>query len=84
MYGSILGSFILGIAENFGIWYLPSGYKDAIAFVILFLFLFSGSRPVETHEPILTHNSSKDAVWCKEDPYGDEKCVILKFGGVLP
>jgi branched-chain amino acid transport system permease protein len=36
---SILGSFILGIAENFGIWYLPSGYKDAIAFGLLFVFL---------------------------------------------
>ena len=37
--GSVLGSFLLGFAENFGIWYLPSGYKDAIAFVILFAFL---------------------------------------------
>lgn len=37
--GAILGSFLLGFAENFGIWYLPSGYKDAIAFIILFLFL---------------------------------------------
>lgn len=37
--GAILGSFLLGFAENFGIWYLPSGYKDAIAFVILFIFL---------------------------------------------
>jgi branched-chain amino acid transport system permease protein len=37
--GAILGSFLLGIVENFGIWYLPSGYKDAIAFVILFIFL---------------------------------------------
>jgi branched-chain amino acid transport system permease protein len=36
---SILGSYVLGIAENFGIWYLPSGWKDAIAFVLLFLFL---------------------------------------------
>ena len=36
---SILGSYILGLVENFGIWYLPSGYKDAIAFVLLFLFL---------------------------------------------
>ncbi len=36
---SILGSYILGFAENFGIWYLPSGYKDAIAFVLLFIFL---------------------------------------------
>jgi branched-chain amino acid transport system permease protein len=37
--GSILGSYLLGLVENFGIWYLPSGYKDAIAFVLLFLFL---------------------------------------------
>lgn len=37
--GSILGSYLLGLVENFGIWFLPSGYKDAIAFVLLFLFL---------------------------------------------
>lgn len=37
--GAILGSFLLGFAENFGIWFLPSGYKDAIAFTILFIFL---------------------------------------------
>lgn len=37
--GAILGSLILGLAENFGIWFLPSGYKDAIAFVLLFVFL---------------------------------------------
>lgn len=37
--GAILGSFLLGLVENFGIWFLPSGYKDAIAFVILFIFL---------------------------------------------
>jgi len=36
---SILGSYILGLAENYGIWFLPSGYKDAIAFILLFLFL---------------------------------------------
>jgi branched-chain amino acid transport system permease protein len=36
---AVLGSFILGIAENFGVWFLPSGYKDAIAFGLLFLFL---------------------------------------------
>jgi branched-subunit amino acid ABC-type transport system permease component len=39
IYGVILGALILGLAENFGIWYLPSSYKDAIAFVILFIFL---------------------------------------------
>jgi branched-chain amino acid transport system permease protein len=37
--GAILGAFLLGFAENFGIWFLPSGYKDAIAFIILFIFL---------------------------------------------
>lgn len=37
--GSVLGSYLLGIVENFGVWYLPSGYKDAIAFVLLLVFL---------------------------------------------
>jgi branched-subunit amino acid ABC-type transport system permease component len=37
--GAILGSYLLGFTENFGIWYLPSGYKDAIAFFLLFIFL---------------------------------------------
>jgi len=37
--GSVLGSYLLGLVENFGIWYLPSGYKDAIAFTLLLLFL---------------------------------------------
>lgn len=39
IHGAILGSFLLGIVENFGIWFLPSGYKDAIAFTILLIFL---------------------------------------------
>ncbi|MEM4215065.1 MAG: branched-chain amino acid ABC transporter permease [Candidatus Pacearchaeota archaeon] len=39
VHGAILGAFLLGLVENFGIWYLPSGYKDAIAFVLLFIFL---------------------------------------------
>ena len=37
--GAVLGSLILGLIENIGIWWLPSGYKDAIAFVLLFIFL---------------------------------------------
>ncbi|MFT4250047.1 MAG: branched-chain amino acid ABC transporter permease [Candidatus Woesearchaeota archaeon] len=36
---SIAGSYIVGVAENFGIWWLPSGWKDAITFTLLFLFL---------------------------------------------
>jgi len=39
VHGAVLGAFFLGIVENFGIWYLPSGYRDAIAFVLLFIFL---------------------------------------------
>jgi len=37
--GAVLGSYLLGLAENFGIWFLPSGWKDAIAFGLLFVFL---------------------------------------------
>ncbi|OIO25832.1 hypothetical protein AUJ14_03340 [Candidatus Micrarchaeota archaeon CG1_02_55_22] len=37
--GAILGALLLGVAENVAAWYLPSGYKDAVAFVLLFLFL---------------------------------------------
>ena len=37
--GAIIGSYILGFIENFGTWYLSSGYKDLISFIILFLFL---------------------------------------------
>jgi branched-chain amino acid transport system permease protein len=37
--GSILGGFLIGLVENLGIWFLPSGYKDAISFTILLAFL---------------------------------------------
>jgi len=37
--GSILGSYVLGLVENFGIWFLPSAWKNAIAFAVLLLFL---------------------------------------------
>ena len=33
--GAMVGGFLIGIVENLGIWKLPAGYKDAIAFVIL-------------------------------------------------
>lgn len=36
---SIAGSYVVGLAENFGIWWLPSGLKDAITFTLLLLFL---------------------------------------------
>ena len=37
--GAVLGSYVLGLVENIGIIWLPSGYKDAIAFVLLLVFL---------------------------------------------
>lgn len=37
--GAILGSYILGLVENLGIWYLPSGFKGGIAFGLLLLVL---------------------------------------------
>lgn len=37
--GSIIGGFFVGLAENLGISFLPSGYKDVISFSIMLLFL---------------------------------------------
>jgi branched-subunit amino acid ABC-type transport system permease component len=39
VYGSVFGSYILGLFENYGAWFFNSGYKDAIAFFLLFLML---------------------------------------------
>lgn len=37
--GAVYGSLIIGAAENIGVWFFPSGYKDAITYVLLFVFL---------------------------------------------
>ena len=50
---ALICGFLIGIVENLGIWFLPSGYKDAIAFVILIVFLLfrpSGIFGVKTRE----------------------------------
>jgi len=52
--------------------------------IFVFVHLFFNRATAHTREPILRHTSSKDAVWCTEDPFGVEKCVILKYGGVSP
>ena len=39
VYGAFLGAFLLGFAENFGIWKISGEWKDAIAFALLILFL---------------------------------------------
>jgi branched-chain amino acid transport system permease protein len=38
--GAILGGFVLGIVESLSLAFIPSGYKDAVAFVILLLILY--------------------------------------------
>lgn len=37
--GAMFGGLFLGISENLGIAWIPSGWKDAIAFAILIIFL---------------------------------------------
>ncbi|MEI6843091.1 MAG: branched-chain amino acid ABC transporter permease [bacterium] len=39
IYGGVLGSFLLGFIENFGIWKISGEWKDAISFSVLILFL---------------------------------------------
>ncbi|OGP75332.1 MAG: hypothetical protein A2V86_14070 [Deltaproteobacteria bacterium RBG_16_49_23] len=38
--GAILGGFVLGVTESLSVAFIPSGYKDAIAFIILLLILY--------------------------------------------
>ncbi|MDL1876339.1 branched-chain amino acid ABC transporter permease [Cytophagia bacterium CHB2] len=37
--GAYLGGLLLGLAQHLGVWYISSQWQDAIAFVILILFL---------------------------------------------
>ncbi len=37
--GVILGALLLGFAQNFGVWKISSQWQDAIAFIILIIFL---------------------------------------------
>lgn len=38
--GAVIGGLLLGILETIGAGFLSSGYKDAIAFIVLFVILF--------------------------------------------
>lgn len=42
--GAILGGYLLGIIENFGVQILSTGYRDIIGFVILVVFLLVRPR----------------------------------------
>lgn len=51
--GAVLGGFLLGLAENLGIWKIQAGWKDLIAFVILIIFLLfrpSGIMGIKTEK----------------------------------
>ena len=39
LYGALLGGFVLGMVEQFGIWDLAGEWRDLISFVVLILFL---------------------------------------------
>lgn len=51
--GAVLGGFVLGLIESLSVGFIPSGYKDAIAFIALLLILYFrpkgilGSRALE-------------------------------------
>lgn len=38
--GAVLGGFVLGIVESLSVAFIPSGYKDAVAFVVLLAILY--------------------------------------------
>jgi len=38
--GAIVGGFLIGIAENLGVWVIPAVWKDTIAYGILIVMLF--------------------------------------------
>ncbi len=38
--GAVLGGFVLGMAESLSVVFIPSGFKDAVAFGILLLILY--------------------------------------------
>jgi branched-chain amino acid transport system permease protein len=42
--GAMVGGFFIGVSENIGIAWIPSGWKDAIAFGILIVFLLVRPR----------------------------------------
>jgi len=46
IYGALIGAFLLGFVENFGIWHISGEWKDAIAFILLILFLIFRPRGI--------------------------------------
>jgi len=46
IYGGVLGAFLLGFVENFGIWKISGEWKDAISFALLITFLIFRPRGI--------------------------------------
>ncbi len=46
VYGSVLGAFVLGFAENFSMWKIAGEWKDAVAFILLIIFLLFKPRGI--------------------------------------
>ncbi len=46
VYGGVLGAFLLGFVENFGVWKIAGEWKDAIAFGLLIIFLLFRPRGI--------------------------------------
>ena len=46
IYCALIGAFLLGFVENFGIWQISGEWKDAIAFILLILFLIFRPRGI--------------------------------------
>ena len=44
LYGALLGGFMLGMVENYGVRYIGVEWKDAIAFIVFILFLLVRPR----------------------------------------
>lgn len=46
IHGGVLGAFLLGFVENFGIWKISAEWKDAVAFALLIAFLIFRPRGI--------------------------------------
>ena len=57
IYGALIGGYLIGLIENIGIWFIPSGYKDAIAFFVLLIMLLF--RP----EGLFGKKEAAERVW---------------------
>jgi len=49
-------------------------YTGSVTFLVFF-YSSTKLQPITVNQ-CFAHNSSIDVVWCKEDPFGDDKCVI--------